>query len=60
MPQLERLQKLEYEPGDHVITKLGREEWGDYAGFAKLSWDKVLAAHRHFTNDVRAGLWALL
>jgi hypothetical protein len=55
---LERLQSLEYEPGDDGITRLQKEDWGSGgAGFAKLAWDKVITKHRRFLTDVKAGLW---
>ncbi|KAJ7474624.1 hypothetical protein B0H11DRAFT_2429030 [Mycena galericulata] len=55
---LERLQKLEYEPGDSGITKLERADWQEYAGFSKLAWEKVLSTHRRFLADVKAGMWS--
>lgn len=54
----ERLQKLEYEPGDKGITSLGRDEWQQFAGFSRLAWEKVLTKHKQFMKDAQAGLWA--
>ncbi|KAJ7880569.1 hypothetical protein B0H14DRAFT_3434438 [Mycena olivaceomarginata] len=54
----DRLQKLEYEPGDHEIVGLGRDDWQEFAGFSKLAWNKVLSTHKQFLTDIRAGLWA--
>ncbi|KAJ7854411.1 hypothetical protein B0H14DRAFT_2579866 [Mycena olivaceomarginata] len=54
----DRLQKLEYEPGDHEIVGLGRDDWQEFAGFSKLAWNKVLSTHNQFLTDIRAGLWA--
>ncbi|KAJ7018013.1 hypothetical protein C8F04DRAFT_1243593 [Mycena alexandri] len=58
IPQyMERLEKLEYEPGDKGIKSLTREEWQTFAGFGKLAWNKVLSKHQQFLDDVRAGFW---
>ncbi|KAJ6533534.1 hypothetical protein B0H19DRAFT_1080951 [Mycena capillaripes] len=57
MQHYERLQKLEYEPGDSGIKSLGREDWQNFAGFSKLAWDKVLSKHKQFCADIQAGLW---
>ncbi|KAF7371778.1 hypothetical protein MVEN_00034400 [Mycena venus] len=57
MQHHERLQKLEYEPGDKGITSLGRDEWQQFAGFSKLAWDKVLTKHKELMKDAQAGLW---
>ncbi|KAJ6584971.1 hypothetical protein B0H19DRAFT_1059288 [Mycena capillaripes] len=57
MQHYERLQKLEYEPGDSGIKSLGREDWQNFAGFSKLAWDKVLSKHKQFCADIQVGLW---
>ncbi|KAF8172964.1 hypothetical protein K438DRAFT_2023594 [Mycena galopus ATCC 62051] len=54
----EKLEKLEYEPGNGGILTLGRDDWQQVAGFSKLAWDKVLSKHKQFVKDVRAGVWA--
>ncbi|KAF8215719.1 hypothetical protein K438DRAFT_2105279 [Mycena galopus ATCC 62051] len=53
----EKLEKLEYEPGDGGILTLGRDDWQQVAGFSKLAWDKVLSKHKQFVKDARAGVW---
>ncbi|KAJ7185986.1 hypothetical protein C8R46DRAFT_1025906 [Mycena filopes] len=59
IPQyFERLEKLEYEPGDNGIKSLEREDWQNVAGFSRLAWEKVLLKHKTFIADVCAGLWA--
>lgn len=57
MQHFERLQKLEYEPGDGGIKTLGRDDWQNFAGFSKLAWDKVLSKHKQFLLDIQNGLW---
>ncbi|KAJ7632068.1 hypothetical protein B0H17DRAFT_1217592 [Mycena rosella] len=58
MPCPERLQKLEYKPGDTGIVKLTHEDWNEFAGFPSLTWQKVLDKHRQFVKDAHGGLWA--
>ncbi|KAF8209767.1 hypothetical protein K438DRAFT_1959998 [Mycena galopus ATCC 62051] len=54
----EKLEKLEYEPGDGGIITLGWDDWQQVAGFSKLAWDKVLSKHKQFVKDIQAGVWA--
>ncbi|KAF8170166.1 hypothetical protein K438DRAFT_1773779 [Mycena galopus ATCC 62051] len=59
IPQhFEKLEKLEYEPGDGEILTLGRDDWQQVVGFSKLAWDKVLSKHKQFVKDVQDGVWA--
>jgi hypothetical protein len=53
----ERLDKLDYQPGD-AIDKLERIDWNGEAGFAKLGWERMLGTHRRFLKDVRLGVWS--
>ncbi|THU81438.1 hypothetical protein K435DRAFT_873343 [Dendrothele bispora CBS 962.96] len=52
----ERLEELEYTPGNRSIDKLCSAEWKD-VGFKTLSWNKVLEAHYRFLKDVKSGVW---
>ncbi|RXW20577.1 hypothetical protein EST38_g5275 [Candolleomyces aberdarensis] len=47
---LERLQKLEYQPGDSGVEKLPQTEW-EKAGFTWLGWNQFLKAHRLFMKE---------
>jgi hypothetical protein len=53
----ERLEKLEYTPGD-AINKLEREDWQGQASFSKLAWTRMLEKHQAFLKDIRNGVWA--
>lgn len=44
-------------PGDCNVTKLEREDWQMFAGFAKLGWDRFLGYHKTFVRQVLAGQW---
>ena len=53
----EHLSKLDYHPGD-AISKLPEAEWHEGAGFLTLAWDQMININRHFSKDVRNGLWS--
>ncbi|KAJ7203861.1 hypothetical protein GGX14DRAFT_569903 [Mycena pura] len=49
-----RLLDLEFAPGDRNIVHLGKEDWGE-VGFKRLSWLRILDAHKQFLMDIRTG-----
>ncbi|KAA1469054.1 hypothetical protein DENSPDRAFT_834586 [Dentipellis sp. KUC8613] len=50
-----KLEKLEVLPGEKAVETLGRQDWGDIAGFSKLAWDRFITKHRQFRQDLRDG-----
>ncbi|KAJ3803555.1 hypothetical protein F5876DRAFT_85048 [Lentinula aff. lateritia] len=52
----QRLEMLEYRPGNHAIESLEKEEWSG-ASFKPLSWSNIMAMHQKFLKDVKAGMW---
>ncbi|KAE9395468.1 hypothetical protein BT96DRAFT_977948 [Gymnopus androsaceus JB14] len=53
-----KLTLLGYIPGDTNISKLGPDMWQTFAGFAPLTWNRILDVHKHFLADVRRGNWS--
>jgi hypothetical protein len=53
----QKLQELEYQPGDKSVKNLEEKEWKEGAKFSALGWRGFLAAHRQFCKDVKEGLW---
>jgi hypothetical protein len=53
----QKLQELEYRPGDKLVENLEEKEWKEGAKFSALGWRGFLAAHRQFCEDVKEGLW---
>jgi hypothetical protein len=51
---VERLEALEYTPGQRGIETLEKQEWLE-AGFKSLGWQAVLTAHKQFLSDVQDG-----
>ena len=45
------------------ISKLGPDMWQTFAGFAPLTWNRILDVHKHFLADVHWGIgpmWLVL
>jgi hypothetical protein len=55
----EKLNTLEFIPGEREIEALGREDWQEVAKFSKLGWGRFLAKHKQFMADVASGGWEL-
>ena len=53
----QKLQELEYQPGDKLVENLEEKEWKEGAKFSAHGWRGFLAAHRQFCEDVKEGLW---
>lgn len=50
----EKLEKLEYRPGDWNVERLGEKDWREIAGFTMLGWESFLAAHHHFIAAMKS------
>lgn len=55
----EKLNILDFDPGELGIVKLSREDWQGQGKFSKLGWDRFLKKHKVFVADVLAGAWDL-
>ncbi|KAI6150461.1 hypothetical protein BKA82DRAFT_4352310 [Pisolithus tinctorius] len=52
----EKLEKLDYIPGNKVVESLSEADWKD-SGLSVLASRSFLAVHRKFCEAIRAGTW---
>ncbi|KAG9308591.1 hypothetical protein JVU11DRAFT_11695 [Chiua virens] len=50
----QKLQKLEYRPGNRTVERLNEKDWREFAGFTTLGWESFLAAHRRFCAAIKS------
>jgi hypothetical protein len=55
----EKLNTLEFVPGEREIETLGREDWQEVAKFSKLGWGRFHTKHKQFIADMASGGWEL-
>ncbi|KAI5991326.1 hypothetical protein EDC04DRAFT_2911601 [Pisolithus marmoratus] len=53
----EKLEILEYLPGNCAVEKLDDHEWRVVGKFSRLGWEVFLVAHRKFCRAIKAGTW---
>ena len=53
----EKLEALEYHPGNCAVEHFDDHEWRVVGKFSKLGWEAFLVAHRKFCRAIKAGTW---
>jgi len=50
----EKLERLEYCPGDRNVEWLDEKDWREFGSFIRLGWENFLAAHRRFCTAIKS------
>ena len=54
----QKLELLEYHPGNPAVEKFDDHEWRTIGKFTKIGWEMFLAAHKKFCREIKAGTWS--
>ena len=50
----EKLERLEYRPGDWNVERLDEKDWREFGSFTRLGWENFLSAHRRFCTAIKS------